>query len=536
MKKQSKITLHPSFRIGEISPRLFGGFLEPSLMGTVHGYLYNPNLPDSDEQGFRRDVIDALKATKIPSVRLPGGNFVSCWDWKDSIGPKDQRKVRLDLAWHWVYENDIGHDEYLQWAEKVGFEPMVTINLGTGDINDAMKIVEYTNHKGGTWWSDLRVENGHPNPYGVKIWFLGNEMDGPWQLGSWDKDPRGYGIRVHEISKAMKFTDGSIQTVACVSSSPFLAHYPQWDLEVLEQCYETVDYISLHHYHSGKGNDIPSLLAGSEYFEDYIRTEIALCDFVKTKLRSTKTMMLTLDEWGSNPGREEELHYGRNGSLGEFFFKFNPDQEFGKFDFDKFQAFGMMGPRGNEMVSTLASTSLMLLLLRHADRIKIGCMTGGLYSLARASRDKVWKTLLYYPYEEMILNAKGISLMPEIESDTYDVPGYATSDFVQYDTHTGIKFIEAAAALNEEKGELRVYAINRDWEDDSELTLDVSGFGDYVFCGHEELYNEDPDAHVTYENPDAIVPKINKESHFEDGCVNAVLRKLSFNVFCFRKQ
>ena len=178
----------------------------------------------------------------------------------------------------------------------------------------------------------------------------------------------------------------------------------------------------------------------------------------------------------------------------------------------------------------------MLLLLRHADRIKIGCMTGGLYSLARASRDKVWKTLLYYPYEEMILNAKGISLMPEIESDTYDVPGYATSDFVQYDTHTGIKFIEAAAALNEEKGELRVYAINRDWEDDSELTLDVSGFGDYVFCGHEELYNEDPDAHITYENQDAIVPKINEAAKFEDGCVSAVLRKLSFNVFCFKKQ
>ena len=537
MAKNAKVTIHPSFEIGEISGRLFGGFLEPSPRGSVHGMVYNPTLEDSDEQGFRKGLIEALKEAQIPCVRLPGGNFISCWDWKDTIGPKEERKVRLDLAWRWQVPVDIGHDEYLQWSEKVGFEPMYTINLGTGDINDAMKIIEYTNHEGGTYWSDLRKKNGHEKPYGVKVWYLGNEMDGPWQLASWEKDPKGYGILAHEVSKAMKFTDGSIETVACVSSSPFQAHYPQWDLEVLQECYETVDYISLHHYHAGKGSDIASLLAGSEMFEDYIRTEIALCDFVKTKLRSTKTMMLSFDEWGSNGEPLRELHYGRNGNvLVDEHYRIYPDQKHPTVDPDAYKGFGMRRPGGpGEMVSALASASVMLTLMRHADRIKIGCMTGGIWSLARADRDHVWKPIAYYPYEEMILNAKGTSLLPEIESDTYDVPGYATCDAHAYDTHTGIKFIESAAALNKETGDLNIYVINRDWEDDSELTLDASAFKGYEFIEHVEMYSDDPEISDTYEDPDALLPQVDAEAKCENGEVKATLKKLSWNVFRFKK-
>ncbi len=292
MPKKATVTLHPAFRIGEISPRLYGAFLEP--IGTmVNGSMYNPKHPTADDKGFRRDYIDALKKTPLPAVRLPGGNFVSGWDWKDSIGPMEQRKAHLDLAWRQYIPNDVGHDEYLQWAERVGFEPLYTINLGTGDINDAIYITEYTNHEGGTYWSDLRRKYGHEAPYGVKLWYLGNEMDGPWQIASWEKDPRGYGIRANEVSKAMKWVDGSIETAVCVSSSPFLAHYPQWDLEVLQECYEAVDYVSLHHYHSAPEGDFAALLGGSIFFEDYINTEIALCDFVQTKCRSPKKMMLS---------------------------------------------------------------------------------------------------------------------------------------------------------------------------------------------------------------------------------------------------
>ena len=360
-------------------------------------------------------------------------------------------------------------------------------------------------------------------------------MDGPWQLASWEKKPREFGILTHEVSKAMKFVDGSIETVACVSSSPFQAHYPQWDLEVVQECYETVDYISLHHYHEANGQDYASLLAGSDWFEDYINTEIALCDFVKTKLRSTKTMMLSFDEWGSFPGRKEELHYGRNGNvLVDEHYKFYEDQKHPTVDPSNYQGFSFPNPMG-EMSGALANASVMLVLMRHADRVKIGCMTGGIRALAKSDADHVWNPIAYYPYEEIILTAKGTSLMPSVECDTYDVPGYANSDAHQYDTKYGVKYIESAAAYNKEAGELNIYVINRDWEDDSDLTLDVSGFEGFEFVEHVEMFSDDITVENTYENQTALVPTVNKDAKCENGEVCANVKKLSWNVFRFKK-
>ncbi len=247
MGKRAVITVHPLYKIGEISQRLYGAFLEP--IGTmVNGTMFQPHHPTADENGFRTDVIEALKDAELPAVRLPGGNFVSGWDWKDSIGPKEQRKVHLDLAWHQIYTNDVGHDEYLKWAKLIGTEPMYTINLGSErNLNDAVYLTEYTNYSGGTYWSDLRRKYGQEDPYGVKLWYLGNEMDGPWQIGSWELNPGGYGIHANEISKAMKWVDGSIETAVCVSCSPLICHYPEWDMAVLEKCYDSVDYVSMHY-------------------------------------------------------------------------------------------------------------------------------------------------------------------------------------------------------------------------------------------------------------------------------------------------
>ena len=312
--KKTKLTIHPSFKVGEISPKLFGAFLEP-IGSMVNGSMYNPKHPEADDLGFRKDFMKGLREGGLPSVRLPGGNFVSGWRWKDSIGKKENRKQNIDMAWFQYIPNDVGHDEYLQWAERTGFEPMYTINLGTGDINDAIDIVEYTNFKGGTYWSDLRRANGHEDPYGVKVWYLGNEMDGPWQIASYEKDPRGYGILAHETSKAMKWTDPNIETAACVSSSPFLSHYPEWDRKVLEECYETVDYISLHHYHSAPIGNIGALMAGIQAYEKYIDTEIALSDYIQTKLRVKKQMKLSLDEYGCWMNVEKGGPYGMNGRM-----------------------------------------------------------------------------------------------------------------------------------------------------------------------------------------------------------------------------
>lgn len=532
--KKATMTVHPDFRIGEISGRLFGAFLEP-IGSMVNGSMYNPKHPSADEQGLRKDFYEALKESGLPAVRLPGGNFVSGWQWKDSIGPMEQRKAHLDMAWFQYIPNDVGHDEYLQWAEKAGAEAIYTVNLGTSTLQDAADCVEYTNFEGGTYWSDLRKKNGHAKPYGVKTWCLGNEMDGPWQIASWEKNPRGYGVLAHETSKAMKWVDPSIETIACVSSSPFLNHYPDWDLSVLEECYSAVDYISLHHYHSAPPDLPQALMAGYQAYEDYIRTEIALCDFVKTKLRSKKTMMLALDEYASMIRPRGETHLGMGGRQNaEMFNVFQPGRKYTRHDPDDWST-RRNPPRDHEMRQTLGLAGTMLVMLNHADRVKIGCATSGLAALCCTDREHVWKGASHYPYTQLIRWAKGESLRCEISCETYDVPGYAIDDMNQYGGFTGVQTIQAAAALDEEAGELAVFVINADAEEEQELKLDARGFESWQFTEHIEMFTDDPEAQNTWDRPDRILPVRNTETKAEKGVVTARLKKESWNVLRFKK-
>ena len=528
---KAKITLHPDYRIGEISPRLFGAFLEP-IGSMVNGSMYNPKHPTADEQGMRKDFYEALKETGLPAVRLPGGNFISGWQWKDSIGPREERKVHLDPAWFQIIPNDVGHDEYLQWAEKAGTEAIYTVNLGTGTMQDAMDCVEYTNVSGGTWWSDLRRKNGHELPYGVKTWCLGNEMDGPWQIASREKDPRGYGILAREASKAMKWIDPTIETIACASSSPFLNHYPEWEREVLEECYDAVDYLSLHHYHSAPPDLPQALLAGYQAFENYIRTEIALCDFMRTKLRAKKVMKLALDEYASfyRPRGEAKLGLAGRQNL-EMFGLFNPERKYVRHDPDDWST-RRMPPSDHEMMQALSTASTMLVMLKYADRVTIGCATGGLGDLCRTDREHVWKGASYYPFIQMIRWAKGVSLECVIDCTCYDVPGYAADDMNQYGGFTDVRTIQAAAALNEEKEDLTVFVINADPENSQELSLDLRAFEGWKLKEHIEMTAEDGVCN-SWEHPDSILPAANPDTKIEKGIVTAVLKKASWNVLRF---
>lgn len=533
MSDKTVITVHPSFKIGEISPRLFSTFLEP--IGTmVNGTMYNPKHPTADEQGFRTDVINALKATPMPAIRLPGGNFVSAWQWKDSIGPKAERKVHLDPAWYQYITNDVGHDEYLQWAEKVQAEPLYTVNLGTGTMQDAMDIVEYTNHEGGTYWSDLRKKNGHKKPYGVKTWYLGNEMDGPWQLGSWDKDPRGYGVRCNEVSKAMKWIDASIETAVCASSAPFMDHYPSWEETVLQECYETVDYISMHHYHPAAPGDILSLLGGAEYYDDFINTEIAMCDLVGAKCRSPKKIMLSLDEYGAMMRPFSPLHpgYGYH-NMAAAHYKFDPTRKYILHDPDNMP--DKIFP-GGDLVRMLGMASIQLALLRHADRVKIGCMTGGLGALCCASHDHVWKSASYYSFTDLMNFAKGVSMQVDVRGEKFDIPGYAVDDTSQYTGKNGLNYIDCACAWDDNSGNLTLFVINRNQEKEYDLDIDISGFKGYKLNSHTELTSRDTEICSSFENPDVIVPCENKASSLSGGILSAKVKPLSWNVFRFEKK
>ena len=534
MAKKTKLTLHPKYAIGEISPRLYGAFMEP--IGTiVNGSMYNPKHPTADKQGFRRDFMDALREAGLPALRLPGGNFVSGWEWKDSIGPMEQRKAHLDLAWFQYIPNDVGHDEYLQWAEKIATEPMYTINLGTGTLQDAIHIAEYTNHPGGTYWSDLRRRYGREEPYQVKTWYLGNEMDGPWQIGSWEKDPKGYGVLANEVSKAMKWVDGRIETAVCASSSPFLDHYPQWDLEVLQECYNSVDFVSMHHYHSAAPGNYAQLLGGSAYIEDYINTEAALCDFVQAKMRSPRKLMLSFDEYGTMMRPLEGIRHPGWGpyNLYHTHYAFRPDRSYVRHDPDNMEQREF--PIG-DMADALGSASVLLAFLRHADRVKIGCMTRGLAALCRTDREHVWRSASYYPFHQLMEYGRGRSMQVVVEGETFDLPAYAVDDTSQYPEKEGLPFVDAAAAYDEENGTLAVFAINRDWENDTEVELDCSAFTGFRFVEAIQLYSDDLDAKNTFENPDRIQPAVNASAREEDGAVKATLKRLSWNVFRFEKE
>jgi len=546
MARRARITIHPDFPIGDISPRLFSAFLEP--IGTmVNGTMYNPKHPTADEQGFRTDFIKALAATGLPAVRLPGGNFVSAWQWKDSIGPKEQRKVHLDPAWYQYITNEVGHDEYLQWAEKVGTAPLYTVNLGTGTMQDAMDIVEYTNHEGGTYWSDLRRKNGHEKPYDVDTWYLGNEMDGHWQLGSWEKDPFGYGVRCHELSKAMKWIDPKIKTAVCGSSAPFMEHFPEWDEKVLDQCYDVVDYVSVHHYHSAPPGDMLALLGGSHYYEDYINTEVAMFDYVASKHRSPKKMMLSFDEFGGmiRPNAPLNPGWGRY-HMARIHYRVDPERKYILHDPDN------MPDRpfpGGDMEHMLSMASIQLALLRHADRVKIGCMTGGLFALCASNHDTVWRTASHYCFMQLLTLARGLSMQVKVDSETFDLSGYAIDDTSQYTGKDGVPYIDSACAWDPEKGILTVFVINRNEAETYPVTLDLRGFdgrltrassdsdaeapASAIHFEHTEIFNEDLSIVTQPDNDTLFAPKTVSDAKFSDGLFETHVKPLSWNVIKF---
>ncbi|MDR3120801.1 MAG: alpha-L-arabinofuranosidase [Clostridiales bacterium] len=537
MAKTAKVTLHPDYKIGEVDKRLYGSFLEP-IGSWVYGGIYNPRHPTADDLGFRRDIIDGIREFGLPILRFPGGNFISGWDWKGSIGPKDQRKAQLDLAWFQYEPNQVGHDEYIEWCKRIGAEPMYTINVDSEDLKSAFNLVEYCNHPGGTYWSDLRKKYGHADPYGIKLWCLGNEPDGTWQIASWEKDPRGYGIRAHELSKIIKWTDGKSETVVAGSSSPHNETYPSWDMEVLEQCYDTVDYVSIHHYHSALPGDTANYLNSTGIIEEFINTTVAACDYMQAKKHSPKKLMISFDEYGCNFREQREYFFGRGqrrpGSQA-YDLTPGPHHDFKHMDpanyVDRFA-----GRQQYQMLNALSTASVLLLFLRRADRVKIGVMTGGMRGALAYDGQHVWKNAAYYPYYQMNQYGRGVSILPVVDGPTFNTEQFNLDGFNQYHAYEGVQSVDVAAVHNEEKDELNIFIVNRDQEDDIEVTLDVRGFEGYKLAEHIEMYTDDLKKANTFENPDAIRPTVNSTTKIDGGRITAFTKQFSWNVIRLAKK
>jgi alpha-L-arabinofuranosidase len=463
----------------------------------VYTGIYEPGHPSADERGFRRDVLELVRELGVPIVRYPGGNFVSDYDWEDGIGPKKERPARLDLAWHSVEPNEIGIDEFMAWAKEAGTEPMLAVNLGTRGVGAARDLVEYCNHPGGTYWSDLRASHGAMDPHAIRVWCLGNEMDAPWQIGHKTADE--YGRLAQEAAKAMKRVDGSIELVACGSSNSEMPTFGQWEATVLEHTYEEVDYVSLHHYYEDVEGDLASFLASSVGMDDFINSVVATCDYVRAKKRTKKRINLSFDEW--NVWERTK-------------FKKGPRWEWQE------------APRIIEDVYDVADAlvvgSLLITLLKHADRIKIACqaqLVNVIAPIRTEPNGPAWRQTIFYPFAHASRFGRGTVMRVEPKSPIHDTALYGP-----------VPLLEATATLDEDRGVLTIFAVNRDQREALELNGDLRGFPGYRIEEHLVLTDEEANASNSVDKPERVCPKSRSGAEVADGRLSTVLPPLSWNV------
>jgi alpha-L-arabinofuranosidase len=492
----ARMTVDKDFVIGSIDERLYGSFIE-HLGRAVYGGIYEPGHPEADEQGFRKDVLALIRQLQVPIVRYPGGNFVSGYDWKDGVGPKDKRPNRLELAWRTVEPNSFGMNEFVDWSRSAGTEVMWAINLGTQGVEDARQVVEYANHPSGSYWSDLRISHGYKNPHNIKTWCLGNEMDGPWQIGH--KTAAEYGRAALESAKVMKWVDPTIELVACGSSGLGMPTFADWEATVLDHTYDHVEYLSLHQYYGNPDNDTPTFLARSLQMDEFIKSVIAICDYMKAKKRSKKKMLLSFDEWN-------------------VWFHSNAQDK-------KLDPWQVAPPQLEDiytMEDALLVGCMLISLLKHADRVKMACLAQLVNVIAPIMTEnggKAWAQSIFYPYMHASVYGRGQALVPLIQSPKYD-----TKEI------TDVPYLESVAVYNEEKGEVTVFAVNRDLENALPLEVDLRSFGSCSVIEHLVLENDNLKAVNSAVDSNRVQPHANGSAKADGNRINARLGKASWNV------
>ncbi len=497
---KATMILDRDFVISAVDPRMYGSFIE-HVGRAVYGGIYDPEHPQADEHGFRNDVAELIRELRVPIIRYPGGNFVSGYRWEDGVGPQEARPRRLELAWKTTEPNAVGTNEFVSWAKRMQSEVMMAVNLGTRGVEAARHLVEYCNHPGGTQWSDLRIAHGYKEPHKIKTWCLGNEMDGPWQIGH--KTPEEYGRLAVETAKAMKWVDPEIELVSCGSSSPLMPTFPQWEADTLEHTYDAVDYISLHQYYGNANNDSANYLATPLSMDRFIRTVISACDYVKAKKRSQKTICLSFDEWNV------------------WFHSNEADQ--------RIEPWAVAPPQLEDvynMEDALLVGCLLITLLKHADRVKMACLAQLVNVIAPIMTEnggRAWKQTIFYPYLHASVYGRGVSLQPVISSPKYD-----SAEF------TDVPYLDAAAVFHEEREELTIFAVNRHLEEALWLECDLRGFENYRVIEHIVLEHDDLKAANTAD-AQAVRPHDRGGARARDNAVAGLLGKASWNVIRLAK-
>ncbi|WP_084106080.1 alpha-N-arabinofuranosidase [Demequina sp. NBRC 110056] len=493
------VSLDPSARIGAVPRRLFGGFVE-HLGRHVYDGIHEPSHPSADEDGFRRDVIELVRELGVSTIRYPGGNFVSGYRWEDGVGPQEERPTRLDLAWHSIETNEVGLHEFSGWLDKVGSDLMLAVNLGTRGIEEAVDLLEYANVPGGTAMSELRRDNGRDEPFAIDMWCLGNEMDGPWQLGHLDAD--SYGRLASRTAHAMKLMDPSIRTVACGSSSWDMDTFGAWERTVLGHAYDNVDYISCHAYYEERDGDRAAFLASGEHMARFIQEVVIAADHVKALKRSDKTIDISFDEWN--------VWYMNRPAPGSFDGKAVDEFEF--------------APRLLEdrytVLDAVVFGSLLITLLRHCDRVTSASLAQLVNVIAPIMTEPggpAWRQTTFFPFALTSRLATGQALRVPVTSGTF-----ATSRLGE------VADVDAVATWDEEAGTAAVFVVNRALDGSRTVRVDVSALGSTSIAEAHLIADDDLDAANTLEDPERVAPVDLEGAVIEEGVLTLTLPAVSW--------
>jgi alpha-L-arabinofuranosidase len=422
---KAKIKIDSERIIGDIDKNLYGNFTE-HLGRCIYGGIYDPKSIQANADGFRKDVIDASTRLGVSVVRWPGGNFASGYHWMDGIGPRENRPRRKDLAWGDIESNEVGIDEFMKFAKAAAVEPYICVNLGTGSLDEARNWVEYCNAKTGLYFSDLRAKNGHPQPYKIKYWGLGNELDGEWQMGH--KNAEDYSKFALEAAKLMKWSDDSIKLIVSGSSN-YNDKWIDWNRTVLTALRDQADYISLHHYSGNHDNDHYKFMAVTTRVENIIKITEGLINEVRTKYRTQKPIYIAFDEYNVwyrafNEQKLEE-HYNMQDAL---------------------------------VVAMYLNT-----FLRHANSVKMANMAQLVNVIApmMVTNDRLWMQTIYYPLQLFAANCMGQSLESFVDCPVYDAGDYKK-----------IPYLDVSSVYNDKTNELVINVVNRHKDQPIETTIE----------------------------------------------------------------
>lgn len=497
--KKAEIIIDKNFQVGKTDKRIFGSFIE-HLGRAVYEGIYQPGSPFADENGFRKDTLKLVKDLNVPIIRYPGGNFVSGYHWEDGVGPKADRPKKVDLAWTVVETNQFGLNEFADWSKKAGSDIMMAVNLGTRGAEDAKNILEYCNLPAGSYYSDMRARHGYQDPHNVRLWCLGNEMDGPWQIGH--KEADDYGKLAAETARVMRMIDPSIELVACGSSSAVMPTFGEWEYTVLDKCYDEVDYLSMHQYYNNIANNTPDFLANNLSMDRFINDVIAVCDAVRTKKRASKRINLSFDEWNV------------------WYHSKEADKKLPKW---------VQAPHQLEDIynfeDALLVGSLLITLLRHADRVKIACLAQLVNVIApiMTSDTGAWRQTIYYPFLYTSLWGRGDVLQTIVKSPSYE------------SCYGDAPYLDSVLVMDEENGTLTLFAVNKSLDEEMEISCDLRQFAGYRALEQVILTHDDVKAVNTEENPDNVAPKNVTPAQPNGGLFRTVLPSKSWTAIRFGK-